>query len=542
MILTPQQLWKDYDRKAVPLGVATVRTGEDAGSFFRTLYFNGERAADGVTRIYAKLYEPKCRFGNAAVIVFDDIRNTVDGFDPALYLNNGFAVLVVDYAGAKAEKERFTIYPKSLAYVNYFLNLSLIEDALTPPKESCWYVFATMALRAVTFLEETGYEDLFILGVGHGGAQVWKTCYFENTVRAGAAVFSGGPRKPSRVLTPEEEKTFLTYRAAIDSSAYANFIKSPIFMQITSNEQNSSLDRMNELYDAAAENTFLSISERANRQIDGSRTDNIVQWFSAVLRGERLPAPPALKAKGSENKLYYDIKVSKPAELAEISLFVAHMQKNSAFRNWRVETVQAVSEDEYLAKVDVLSADEPVFAFANVRYKTGLCLSSRMERTIPSALSVAPAPLIMKRLIYDSGMGLSDWLVLTNPGADMKLEPALSMQKGPFNLEGVVSSSNMLTTFRLADPQYKGRPGASLQFTVFSPGNQKISFNIRTSEESLSKYVCQKELAGEPVWTKLSLSPRDFRGAGGALSDWQNVLTLEIESAETMLVNSLLWV
>ena len=545
MILTPQQLWKDYDRKAIPLAETVIHESEDADCFFRTLYFNGERAEDGVTRIYAKFYEPKCRFGNAAVIVFDDIEKTVEEFDPAPYLKNGFSVLTIDYAGIGEYKERFTIYPKSFAHANYSSNPSSPEDTAIPPDRCAGYIYATSALRGVTLLEKKGYEDLFILGVGAGGAQVWKTSYFDNTVRAGAVLFSDGPRKFQHPKTSGEEKGDFTYRAAIDSSAYANFIKSPIFMLVASNEQNASLDYMNELYETTpAGSAYFSVVERSNRYIDENRSDNIVQWFSSVLRGERLPAPPEIRAKGSQNKLYYEIKAACPESVSELSLFVAHMQKNSAFRNWRTEKCPAVAEGEYLANVAVLSADEPVYAFVNTRYESGLVLSSKVISVVPSALSVHPAPLSFKRLIYDSSMGISDWLILANPGVNVGVgfNRTIAMQKGPFGLEGVTSPSNLLTTFRLADPGFKGRDGSALQFSMYSSLQQKVSFSIRVADEVFSKYSCIKEFSGEEAWIKFSLSPNDFKGPGAALNTWQSVITLEIQSTEPILVNSLLWV
>ena len=541
MILTPQQLWKDYNRKEIPLGATTVNSGESTDCFFRTVYFNGEKVSDGITRIFAKLYVPKYALGKSAVIVFDDADRSVDAFDPAFYLKNGLSVLVVDYAGFADFKARFTIYPKSLATANLFSEEKILEDFETPAKESCWYVWTTVALRAVTFLETEDYQDLFFLGIGQGGEQVWKVCYFENTIRAGAIVFSGGAVKPIGVTDLSEEKNrgYLAYKAALDSSAYANFIKSPVFMQITSNEQNASLDRMNELYETAGEHgAYLSISERADRSIDPDRADNISRWFSAVLRGEKLPESPIVSAKGSQNKLYYEIKAFDPAHITGISFFVAHAQKNSAFRNWRIESMQMISEEEYLAKVEVLSATDPVFAFVNVQYDNGFCLSSAVEHIIPSSKNVLPETLTFKRLIYDSGMGLSDWLILNSSGGS---NHKLSLQKGPFELEGITSPSHSLTTFRLADPQYKGRADSTLQLTLFSPTAQTVSF-IVTASDRLSKYTYIKELAINKAWVKLTLSPGDFKGTRGSMINWQEVLTLEIKSAETVLVNSLLWV
>lgn len=529
MILTPQQLWKDYDRKSVPLNPSVAIEGGSEAGRFRYGYFNGEKTPDGVARIFYKLYEPKTPAATkAAVIVFDDPEKTVDAFDPAEYLLRGFSVLVVDYTGETDYKPRYTLYPKSLSYANFFKTLSAPAPQDAPATESCWYVYAAGALRSITFLESLGYTDLFMLGIGCGGDQVWKVCYLENTVRAGAVVFSGANAAEQN----------LSYKAALGASAYANFLKAPVFIQITSNEQNNSMDMMNELYEKSAERgSLLSVSERANRVIDPDRADNAAKWFYAKLTKEPLPAPPVLSAKGSQNQLYYEIRVSDASEVAETTLFVAHAQKNSAFRNWRRQELQRISEDEFLAKSPVLLPGEPVYAFVNVRYKSGFCLSSAVERVIPQTLNIQGEALTFKRLLYDSSMGFSDWLILNNPGGkSMKL----SMEKGPFGLEGVTSPSNVLTTFRLADPQYKGKADSVLQLTVYSPSAQEVFFYV--TSDKLARYLCKKELAPIDAWTKLTFSQSDFKSAGGPLGSWQDVLTFEIESADTVLVSSLLWV
>ncbi len=293
MILTPQQLWKDYDRKSLPLAVSVV-SGENTGAYLvRYVYFNGEKTADGVARVYAKLYEPDGAPKTAATVVFDDPDKAVDAFDPSEYLTRGIAVLVIDYTGDAPDKTRYTLYPKSLSYAN-FSKADLFGEKGSEPDRCCWHTWAISGMRAVTFLESEGYSDIFALGVGYGGLQVWKMCYLEGTVRAGAVIFSG----------PFAQDASLSYKASVAAAAYAGLIKSPVYIQITSNEQNGSLDYMNELYELSAANgAYFSICARANRVIDPDRADNIAKWFCTHLNGERLPAPPEITAKGSQNQL-----------------------------------------------------------------------------------------------------------------------------------------------------------------------------------------------------------------------------------------------
>ncbi len=254
--------------------------------------------------------------------------------------------------------------------------------------------------------------------------------------------------------------------------------------------------------------------------------------------GADLPSTPELESKGSQNQLYYDLKIDAGEDPEYVRLFVAYAQKNSAFRNWRKYDLEMVGEDEYICKVSVPLPDEPVYAFATVKYKNGFCISTAVDKVIPKSLGVNAAVLNFKRLIYDSSMGLSDFIVLS--GANKK-DGRLVLEKGPFDLEGIRSTSNSLTTFRLADPQFIGKPDGVLQLSLYSATIQKISFNI-TASDKLLKYSCIKELSPQNAWSKVALSLIDFRGDKGALSSWSEILTFEIESENAVLLNSMLWV
>jgi hypothetical protein len=187
--------------------------------------------------------------------------------------------------------------------------------------------------------------------------------------------------------------------------------------------------------------------------------------------------------------------------------------------------------------VPVFSESEPVYAFVTVKYKSGIFLSSAVNSVIPHALGVEPEKLAFKRLVYDSDMGLSDWLILDKNTADLKLK----MESGPFGLQGVTSSAHRLATFRLADPQYKGKPESSLQLTLYSPVRQTVDISVASSQ-NLARYGAVKELFPDDNWTKLTVGVKDFKSADGVLGSWSDVLSFEIESGATVLVNSLLWV
>jgi len=550
--MTPQILWEGYDPESEPLNATLLTLTELSDMLVYTLYFDGEKSAvGGVIRIFANLYVPKKskatkksafsknqlaeelnikNLTDSLVVVFDDIVKSVNTFDPSLYLNNGFCVLAVDYAGVSDKKSRFTIYPREFKKANYFLHPESIQETDTP-KDSSWYIWQTVALRSCFFAKSLGVVNLFMLGVGHGLEMVFKTAYFNSALTGAVTQYSGG------ILNAKN----LQYIASLDATAYAQHSKCPILMQLPSNEANSSLEEINAVFETAinsSEDTRFLIQERSITCVDLQMP---IIWFKSILDGAKLPKTPKLEPKVSQNKLYYNITACASGEIKSVSLFVAHIESKSAFRNWRSEALQSVGEGEYLASIEVVNCEAPLYAFTTVVYNSGLIFSSPVSTVNPKSLGLNTQILVQKRLVYDTEMGTADWHMpcLSNC---FKLEKALSTQSGALGLEGLTSAKNTLKTFKLADPQYKGSSGNSLQLMIEAKTAQNISFNVFSIVNS-TLFSCTKEFVGSNSWIKTSLSPYDFKSKGGeSLSSWQDILTFEITSNGEFLLNSILWV
>ncbi|MDR2202433.1 MAG: hypothetical protein LBP26_06740 [Clostridiales bacterium] len=525
MVITAQQLWRDYDRKQLPLSASEILTREGYGCVEKYVYYNGEAGTDGCTRIFAKLYLPKN--AAAAVVVMDDVQNGVESFDPLPFLKKNLAVIVPDYAGETDRHERFTIYPRSLGYANYFRDPACVRAVPESVKRSCRYVWTTVALRSVTLAESLGFAKIAVFGSREGGHQIYKTAIIENAVSCGAVMYSG-----TIIDEPETpDNVFLSYKAALDNAGYCPHLKAPILIQTPSNEQNSSLDYMSGLYaGAAAGKAFLSIAPRAVDGIEEERIEQTALFFERVFDGVPMPGAPTVKARGSDGSLYIDAAVDSGQEIAAVELFVARAQTVGAYRNWRSQQKEKVGTDEYLSRVEVFSASLPVYAFVNVVYKSGIILSSEVLSVIPAALGVKASPLVQKRLVYDQSGGVTEWV-----GKELALAP------GPFAILGVTSADNRLSTFALADERYKGGPGLSLQLTAYSFIEQSLTFSV-TSSRGFTRFECERKLSPGDNWQKLTFSHSDFRSQFGTPDGWNEVIIFEIKGGSKFLINSMLWI
>ena len=107
-IQTPQTIWKDYDKSGAIN--ETIVSSVDHGNYVEScVYFNGEKAAEGIARICAQLFLPKKDEPVPVVLFFDDEKNHLGITHVGALLEEGLAVLVVDYVGKMPGKSRYTL-------------------------------------------------------------------------------------------------------------------------------------------------------------------------------------------------------------------------------------------------------------------------------------------------------------------------------------------------------------------------------------------------------------------------------------------------
>lgn len=534
MIITFQQFWKDFDRSAGELNTSVVSVSEDGDAVCSYVYFDGLKGDAGVCRVYAKIISPK-NGSEKAIIVLNDINKSVDDFDYSAFLSMGFTVIIMDYGGKNDDFVRSTIYPKCFEFANYSLNKNCIFTLPENLHKSCRYVWTALLLRCITFAESEGYSQLGLLGIGEGGSEVIKAMALVPSLKCGAILFSH-----SRVSEKDEkdyDSELLAYSAALGVVNYAPFLKSPLFMQLTSNEKGLSLDKMVKIYSACAENTaILALSERSERIINKNQENNIYLFFDKVFNDQELQKPPKISAKNSSNNLYINITPESASEIEDISLFAAHAQKISEYRNWRKIPLEKTGMSEYLAKIPVYSANDFVFAFANVKYANGFCISSSVISVLPSSLKITPVSFVPKRLIYDVEDGLGDWIVTGKE----QFAP-LCIEKGPFDIEGICAPMGKIATFALADKIFTPFEGASLQLSIYSYYNQDITFSLKNLD---SDSLYSHTLSFNPLdnWTKINLSVSDFKSGSGTLKSWENIVNFEITAKDKFLINTMLWI
>lgn len=521
-IISPNSLWKDYDVSALPLNPSELSGKTENGVRVREFYFDGFTNVDGRARAFIRIRENPNAKG---VILYIPNSSPKGDTVQEAFLERGYTVAILDYAGKSDDHPRFTLYPASLNGCNFYKN----ENPFEAPDEGLtnfWFVWTCIARRATKLLREMYPElKLFCIGRGLGGSIAYKLCAFDDGLTACTTLLNTIPD-----VTGQGNK-IINYRAALDNSAYAPLLKTPLFIAVCSNDEDGSLDKMAELAQASASLKCFRIVERAFA--DGIRVvfDQADRFFTSHIDGEIQVPEITIKPANSENNLYFNISIAgNVSESRNVQLYTAFCITNPMYRNWTTIRTVRLGGTEYIAHVDVLQNDKPVYAFVNMTDDKDNVITSQFLTVIPKSLSIPAQTGIHRRLIYDGSMGADVWL--SPRGGETKAE------SGPFGIDGVTGDGNTIITFKPGDMLYRAEGDALLQI-IINGKCEDIAITVSDGEDS---YVCVVKLPNSEEWHKFTLSHNDFKSANGPLNSWANVIMLKLGADDEFIVSSVLWV
>ena len=519
-ITSPITLWKDYTALALPLNKSSLSEKTENGITVKQYYFDGYTTVDGRARAYIKIYE--CAEQKAVVLYLADKTGTINSELLTKLIENGYSVAVLDYLG-ESDRERFTLYPASLSACN--LN-NVTQFNIVSGTTSNWYIWTCISRRAIKLLQEL-YEGahVFALGVGLGGCTAYKLAAFNDGLDACATLLNIFPNVVG------EGNSLINYRASLDNNAYAPISKVPLFMAISSNDSDGSVDNMAELAENTESLKHFRIVERAFSAGIKAVYGNLIEFFDSYIDGTANEPQPVITASNSENNLYFNITIDNAKEAdVQVKLYVSFCIEEAPYRNWMNIPLISLGEKKYMAKINVCQDSKPIHAFANVLYNEKSVYSSNLLSVIPKSLGVSAREGIVHRKIYDGSMGVDVWTARDGG--------TVSPVKGPYDIEGVTSSTGSLVTFKPGDPLFRVPTDTMLQLMLCGhPQKVKVSVCDKTGV-----YECNVEITSENDWTRVSLSNMNFKGQNGMLANWSQIRLLEITAEKQIIIGSVLWV
>ncbi|MCL2369627.1 MAG: hypothetical protein FWC80_00120 [Firmicutes bacterium] len=548
-ILTAQSFWKEWDADA-PLATTVIKETTDEFNKVKEVYFSGTKKNDGVVRIFGRLTMRKTAVKPPCIVIIGEPHNHIGVPEIELAMDSGYAVFEFDYGGEHPTEARYTLYPESLSYCNYFRDPNLMKSITPNPFDSLWYEWTAVVRRAVkqaASFAEVDTKKIALLGMGDGAVNVWRVCALEPRLRGGA-ILLGTEQSPPENNTDNDS---LRYLAALSPKNYLTFLERSVFVEIASNDTNGYFDTMSGFFNflPQANNSLLSVTERSEHMVGLKQRPNLGLWFKTIF-SEKQPLiyRPTLKAVQSENKLYYELKTNNPnLKIESVEVFYSYGELEPGYRNWTTLPAEFIGDGEYIIKAPIFDINAPINCFATIKFENSYCLSTRLVKKIPSKLGITNAEKIgHTRLLYDNSMGTDCFSAGTN-GIFMN-EDSLKMAVGPHNIEGVTSLSGILITNKPCDKSYQAFAESLLQLELWSssPSTIKITAIARFDGGDTESFSVDFPISGGKIWSKATLNANEFKTKDGTyhLESFENVVQLQIISSKDnpVVVSSMLWI
>ena len=558
-ILTPTTLWNDFD-DSLPLNESILSEKQADKLRQYTVRFAGRAVGSERVDIFAHYAEPSEGDNIPALLILPDADQTVDDAAVRRFASFGYAVLMPDYRGSWRGAEGYTVYPDAIAYANLRQAERHFDHADETARETCWFEWVAIARYCIRYLRtKERIGKIGVIGVRAGGDIAWQLAATCEDLACAIPVCAGGWRAYRGVNkygdTAELKMDDERYRfiAGIESQSYAPYVKCPVLMLCSTNDELFDADRAFDTFSRISpdhEKTFY-FAARYNGHIGNTGLKDLDLFIGKYLKGREvfIPAPAEIAIEEDDDgELVARIRFDHNGEVKYCEVYMAEDMCESAMRDWvRCEFKKNGNDDEQIFRINAVRGAKRVFAYAKTKYSCGFAVSSkiafkRMEKDYANSTE-------RSRILYSSRNGRDSFTVVRfdrgSTMADCFLEnsqPPVRLVDGPFGISGIASDYG-LKLFRINDPRYRPSENSLLKFDAYAPETTTVQITIRAAKGGKDiLYQCNLFLPGCESWTDHVLSAKDFKTDGNRpLSNLSDAKYIAFYSEGAFCINNLLW-
>jgi len=537
---TPQEVWKDFDPRAEPLEIETIRKWTEDGCNYHEFYFTGEKYKGERARIYAIYSAPAGGKKLPGVLHIHGGGQTVCAAWLKFWNERGYAAMTYNWGGEWENRERYALWGK-LKQGNH-KDAGVKLSAVRPtPRESSWYHWTLVSRRALTVLErqkEVDPQRLGIFGISMGGTIVWSFAGTDRRVKAACAIYGVGwnsyPASKYEKDPKAADRDTLTWRRTMAPEAYAPLIECPVLFLSGTNDFHGKMDWAYETFAAMKAPWRAAFTPLYNHHVAEEQGRNLPLWMDWHLRGGKaFPETPEAKVSlDADGVPMLTVRPDLSQGVKRVEVFYAVENCDPKNRYWRPAAARKKG-DAWAATLPILDVRQRLFAFAQVHYEAGMCLAGNFEAVIPADLGNARATDKPSLAIGDFSKGL-DGFHTTSTGTDpVVFYKGLVRAKGPDGRFGVRTNGPPVMTRKLADPKWRGPDGSKLAFDVYAPQDVTLKIMLKSHEFNPGGkyYEAGLSLKAREGWQKVRLEAGQFKPKKGqALKRWREMETLEISA------------
>lgn len=557
-ILTPTTLWSDFD-DGLPLQESVLGERTEGKVRLRTVRFAGRAVGDARVDIFARYAEPSEGDKFPALLILPDADRTVDDAAVLRFASLGYAVLMPDYRGSWRGAEGCTVYPEAIAYANLRESERHFDHADETAKETSWYEWVAAARYCIRYLRaQPAVGKIGVIGIRAGGDIAWQLAATCDDLACVIPVCAGGWRAYRGVNkygdAPELKMDDERYRfiAGIESQSYAPYVRCPVLMLCSTNDELFDADRAFDTFSRIAPNcdkTFY-FAARYNGHVGNTGLNDLDLFIGKYLKGREvfIPAPAEVAIEeDTDGELVARIRFDRNGEVKYCEVYMAEDMCESAMRDWVRCECKGGSAEEQVFRLNAVRGAKRVFAYAKTKYSCGFAVSSKIavkKLDKDYANSVEPC-----RILYSSRNGRDSFTVARFDRGDIMADcflensrPPVDLVEGPFGICGVASEYG-LKLFRINDPRYRPAENALIKFDIYAPQTTMVQISVRAEKNGKDiVYQCNLYLAGCESWTDHVLSAKDFKTDGNRpLASLHGAKYISFYSEGAFCINNLLW-
>lgn len=528
---TPPEVWAKYDPDAGDFKEEIVKEETKDGIYRRdsyiSAYVNGEEV-----RVFCK-YAVKEGAQNAPGLLDVHGWMSYPRIDDS-YVQDGWAVMAHDYRGKSSKstaEQPPTIYPEALSHGHMeptFNNSKLIYSNLpdgspiTAPEQTSHYLWNAIQRRVLSYLlaqKEVDKTRIGAKGYSYGGTLMWNLA-MDPRVKAVVAYFGIGwieyyrnkgvfmyavpPKNTPK--TPGEE----LFLSAIAPEAHAPYIKAACLWLNGTNDHHGGHERGEQTFKMFQPGVPWSFAHQARAHHDTSKLGNDAKlWLEKYVLGKDIDWPARPKSEivlDADGVPEFRLQPASVENIESVEVYTALKAPSNVARFWFDATAEKQG-DTWVAKLPVKNTDDYVFAFANIRYKGDIVISSDFTAAIPSKLGNAVATRVDAQ-----------------DGSDLWTE--VGPVEGVGGVKGLRALNNKTGTScaHFTDPKRKPPFKSAMDFRFYC--TQPLTIIMEANDQ----FAAEIEITASNDWQAMKISPKRLisKSDGSPLRDWSMLKTLRI--------------
>ena len=554
-ILTPISLWESFNSSLSTMP-EVLSSREESGIVFERVNFSGRDTGSGRVLIAAEYAYDKENPSEETVLIFPDSKDTIDEETLKMFVRRGYSALMVDYRGEWADCDFYTRYPQNVEYANFTKvgrHYDFVDDSAV---ETCWYEWVAVGIYAGKYIRErSGSGKVAVIGMRDGGEIVWKLGVADDfeciipVAAAGWRAYFGRSKYSSVELDLDQER--YRFIAGIDSQAYAPYVKCPVLMLCTTNDERFDYDRAHDTF-SRINTQFISESSIAysvqnNGCIGTKCIENMFLFLDKNLKNRQIyvPKPADISVEvDQESNLVATVICDDQGIVDSCGMYIAEDCIESSLRDWtECPLKNKISPKEQQFYLNIYERTGTVFVLCYVKYISGFTVWSKV---VAKKISGKFRNMQSKRRVMYSdndgigGFSVADTHKCTVGGmffADESVLPEIIETSK--DVKGLMSEYG-LTTFRMNNPQYAPSAGNVLKMDIITKATAKVMlivFDADTNEE----YKEIVEIVGG-VWQTHIAESNAFKNLNGAsMQAFKSNLKFSIACSVPFAVNNIMW-